>query len=319
MKSAGGSYCFGPKAATAVIKPAFYRCAGSLRPVCSQYLSSWCKLLGMKQIKIRRDIRERFYRQRFILPNAVTLGNMFCGFLTIIYAASGRFEKAVAAIAIAILLDGLDGRVARRFNATSRFGLEFDSFSDLISFGLAPALLMYYWCFRVGADEFGVAITFVYALSAASRLARFNISAENLQAFTGLPTPGAAAAVASVVYLSPVPQQTLFAEGVGALVMLGLAYLMVSRIEFFSIKQIKPKGMHFWGRLALGVGIALVWYNTKVGFLVIAWTYCLSGPLGIIWPFWRGKKKEEDKNASKEGGAAAPGAHLAREKSETLQ
>lgn len=239
----------------------------------------------MKTIKIRRDLKERLYRQRYLLPNAVTLGNMFCGFLTIIYAASGRFEKAIAAIAIAILLDGLDGRVARRFNATSRFGVEFDSFSDLVSFGLAPALLMYYWCFRVGADEIGVAITFVYALCAASRLARFNISTENLQSFTGLPTPGAAAAVAAAVYWHPVAQQSLSSEVIGAIIMLGLAYLMVSRIEFFSIKRLKLRGMHFWGRLALGVGIALIWYSSRVGFFVVAWGYALSGPLGCIWPF----------------------------------
>jgi CDP-diacylglycerol--serine O-phosphatidyltransferase len=249
----------------------------------------------MKPIKIRRDLKERLYRQRYLLPNAVTLGNMFCGFLTIIYAASGRFEKAVAAIALAILLDGLDGRVARRFNATSKFGVEFDSFSDLISFGLAPALLMYYWCFRVGADEIGVAITFVYAMCAASRLARFNISAENLQSFTGLPTPGAAAGVASLVFLNPVAQESFLYEFLGAGCMLGLAYLMVSRIEFFSIKRLKIRGIHFWARLGLGVAIALVWYSTKIGFFAVAWAYCLSGPLGLVWPLNKLRRARQEK------------------------
>ena len=88
------------------------------------------------------ELRERLYRRRYIVPNAVTFGNLFCGFLTIIYATSGRYEKAVAAIAIAFLLDGLDGRVARQLNATSKFGVEFDSFADLVSFGVAPAILM---------------------------------------------------------------------------------------------------------------------------------------------------------------------------------
>lgn len=237
----------------------------------------------METIKLRGELKDRLYRRRYLVPNAVTLGNMFCGFLTVIYAASGRFEKAVIAIGIAILLDGLDGRVARRLNATSRFGVEFDSFSDLVSFGIAPALLMYYWCFLNGADEFGVAMTFVYALCAASRLARFNISAENLQSFVGLPTPGAAGAVAAIVNCAPWAQNSLWVEALGTVVMLGLAYLMVSRVEFFSIKRMKLKGLRLFARVALGLLIALIWYNSRIGFLVLALGYVGSGVWGLIW------------------------------------
>ena len=146
----------------------------------------------------RLELKQRIYRRRYLVPNAVTLANLFCGFLAIIYASSFRFEKAVIAIVLAILLDGLDGRVARRLNATSKFGLEFDSFSDLVSFGVAPAMLIYHWAFQQQADEWGVFVTFVYAICAASRLARFNIAPENLKGFTGLPTPGAAAVVAAL-------------------------------------------------------------------------------------------------------------------------
>src|SRR4051812_49244437 len=106
------------------------------------------------------DFKHRLYRRRYLLPNAVTVGNMFCGFLAMVYANAGHFEKAFAAVFFAILLDGLDGRVARRFNATSKFGVEFDSFSDLVSFGIAPAIMMYCWCFRAHADEFGVVVCF---------------------------------------------------------------------------------------------------------------------------------------------------------------
>ncbi|MBX7144358.1 MAG: CDP-diacylglycerol--serine O-phosphatidyltransferase [Oligoflexia bacterium] len=236
----------------------------------------------MQPIKIRSELKDRLYRRRYLVPNAVTLGNMFCGFLTVIYAASGRFEKAVIAIAVAILLDGLDGRVARRLNATSRFGVEFDSFSDLVSFGIAPALLMYYWCFLNGADEFGVAMTFVYALCAASRLARFNISAENLQSFVGLPTPGAAGAVAAIVNCAPWAQNSWWAEILGTCVMLGLAYLMVSRVEFFSIKRMKLKGLRLFARVALGLLIALIWYNSRIGFLVLAFGYVGSGMVALL-------------------------------------
>ena len=101
---------------------------------------------------------DRLGRSKYLVPNAVTLANMFCGYLCIIYAFTDRFHKAFIAILIAIVLDGLDGRVARGLKATSKFGTEFDSFSDFISFGVAPALLMYNWCFRTTADEFGVVV-----------------------------------------------------------------------------------------------------------------------------------------------------------------
>lgn len=231
---------------------------------------------------LRAELKERLYRRRFLVPNAVTLGSMFCGFLTTIYAASGRFEKAAIAIAFAILLDGLDGRVARRLNATSRFGIEFDSFADLVSFGVAPASLMYNWCFRQTADEFGVFITFIYIICAASRLARFNINDANLKAFTGLPTPGAAGAVAALVNFAPVIEPSNLLIVFGTALMLLLSYLMVSRVEFFSVKLLTISGMRIVARVALGGLIALLWYNSKVGLLVLAWTYAISGPVSMM-------------------------------------
>lgn len=238
----------------------------------------------MKEIKFNRfqaklrkvEFRERLYRRRYLVPNAVTLANMFCGFLAAIYSASGRFEKAALAIGIAILLDGLDGRVARRLNATSRFGLEFDSFSDLVSFGMGPAFLMYHWGFREFADEFGVLVTFVFVLCAASRLARFNISDPNLKSFTGLPTPGAAGAIAALVNFAPDMAGNQALAWFCATLMLILSYLMVSTYEFFSVKSLKVKEVPLFGRIALGGLIALIWYNSKVGFLVLAYGYCCS-------------------------------------------
>jgi CDP-diacylglycerol--serine O-phosphatidyltransferase len=227
----------------------------------------------------RQEIKELLYRRRYAVPNAVTVGNMFCGFLAIMYSTSGRFEKAVIAILIAILLDGLDGRVARRLNATSKFGIEFDSFSDVVSFGLAPAVMMYHWAFQSLADEFGVAVTFFYALCAASRLARFNISAENLKSFMGLPTPGAAVFVVAVINSAPVAQHSYLAVVVGTVVMLSIGYLMVSTIEFASIKQFKFTGIKpRAGVLLLGLLIALTWNRPGIGLLVIAAAYVVSGP-----------------------------------------
>lgn len=231
----------------------------------------------------RRALKEELYRRRFVVPNAVTLGSMFCGFLTTIYAATGRFDKAAIAIALAILLDGLDGRVARGLNACTKFGVEFDSFADLISFGVAPALLMYYWCFQSMADEFGVLVTFIYALCAASRLARFNISDSSLKSFTGMPTPAAAALVAAIINFHPAPMSSQSALIGGAVVMLGLAYLMVCRIEFLSIKLLTIRGMRMRVRIAIGALIALTWYNSGIGFIVLAAGYALSGPFSLIF------------------------------------
>jgi CDP-diacylglycerol--serine O-phosphatidyltransferase len=235
----------------------------------------------MKISKI--EIKEKLYNRRYFVPNSLTLGNMFCGFLAIIYATSNRNEKAVFAILLAILLDGLDGRVARRLNATSKFGIEFDSFSDLVSFGIAPAILVYNWGFRILADEFGVFVCFIYGLCAASRLAKFNIAEPNPKGFVGLPTPGAAGMVASSVFLSPVIEPNFRLVGAGALLMLTLAYLMVSPIGYIKFKPRSRRGMSLINILGLGALIALIWYYNHAGLFLLALGYCLSGPLSMLY------------------------------------
>ena len=231
----------------------------------------------------RVEFKEKLYRRRYLLPNSVTLGSMFCGFLSIIYSSSGRFEKAALAIAVAIILDGLDGRVARKFNATSKFGIEFDSFSDLVSFGVAPAILMYNWCFRVPADEFGVLVSFIFALCAASRLARFNLADENLAGFMGLPTPGAAGVVAACINFAPQPQFTALSLGASTALMLSLSYLMVSKYAFISIKKVQVVKMRLFMRVLIGAAIALIWYRFDTAFLLLAVGYLLSTPILRSW------------------------------------
>lgn len=242
----------------------------------------------------RQELKEILYRRRYAVPNAVTVGNMFCGFLAIMYASSDRLEKAVIAILIAILLDGLDGRVARRLNATSKFGVEFDSFSDVVSFGIAPAVMMYHWAFQKSADEVGVVVTFLYALCAASRLARFNISSENLKSFSGLPTPGAAAFIVAVIYTSPFSHDGYALIPVATAATLSIAYLMVSTIEFMSIKQFKFTGMKMRMRILIGTIIVLVWKSPALGLLLLSAMYAGSGPFLSIrssLPGWLGGTK----------------------------
>ena len=251
--------------------------------------------------KIQRvEFRDTLYRRRYLVPNAVTLGNLFCGFLAIIYSSSGRFENAAIAIGVAILLDGLDGRVARRLNATSEFGLEFDSFSDLVSFGVAPAILMYHWCFLPIADEIGVLLSFLFALCSASRLARFNISSKDLRRFTGLPTPAAAGVVAALVHCWPGLTSSILAVSAGAILMLVISYLMVSKIEFFSIKQVKFRSMQVAGQILIGAVIALLWYNNRIGFVVLAFGYIISGLLPFSWRASSAAKEETEDSKEKE-------------------
>lgn len=239
------------------------------------------------------ELKDRLYRRRYLVPNTVTVANLFCGFLTIIYASSGRIDKAVAAIAIAILLDGLDGRVARSLNATSKFGLEFDSFSDLVSFGVAPAILMYQWCFVVLADEFGVFVTFVYVICAASRLARFNITDNTTGGFTGLPAPAAGGMVAAFVYSMPRIPVDYTLVTCGAALMWLLSYLMISKIPYFSIKKLRMRSVHPVVRIGVGAMVAFIWYRPAIGLCVISSGYCASGPIMDFWNWYRSNRKEK--------------------------
>lgn len=247
---------------------------------------------------IQAEFKERLFRRRFILPNAVTVGALFCGFLACIYGATGQFQKAAIAIGIAIVLDGLDGRVARRLNATSKFGLEFDSLSDVISFGVAPGILAYFWCYKALADQFGVFLAFLYVLATAGRLARFNVNAQELKSFNGLPSPGAAGAVAALVNFSPQAlPPSMWLTTLFSFYLLGLAFLMVSKVQFFSIKLIRVSAFTLRTQLAVGALIGLTWYDHETGLLVLALSYVLSGPLGIVSK-WKKTKEPRSQEGS---------------------
>jgi CDP-diacylglycerol--serine O-phosphatidyltransferase len=252
----------------------------------------------MKHTRItRQELKAKIISRRYLIPNAVTLGNMFCGFLSCIYSASDRFEKAALAIGIAIVLDGLDGRIARRLNATSKFGVEFDSFADLVSFGVAPAMLIYQWCFRQPADEFGVLITFMYAVCAASRLARFNLAQENLKNFVGLPSPGAAGMVAALVNFMPRTEPHPAVVVAATLLMVALGYLMVSRIEYLSIKRLKVSR---YGLFFVAILIPLTWYKSHVALLLLALCYAASGPLSAVLIRRQGQKPKGNADGTSE-------------------
>ena len=229
----------------------------------------------------------------YLLPNLFTTGGLFGGFFAIIAASQGRFEAACIAIFVAAVLDGIDGRVARLTNTQSDFGMQYDSLADLVSFGMAPALVMYYWALSflkldgITAGKVGWLTAFLYAACAALRLARFNsqVAQVDKRWFIGLASPAAAGLMASFVWTSgdlglSGPQMRYVAVGVTVF----SALLMVSRIRYNSFKGAAgPKGDRvpfFAIVLALAMLIALVIDPPKV-LLAATALYAVSGPL--LW------------------------------------
>src|SRR5215472_13582003 len=152
----------------------------------------------MQDYQQERALAKNRIRRRgiFLLPNLFTTAALFAGFYAIVQAMNGRFDQAAIAIFVAMVMDGLDGRVARLTRTQSAFGAEYDSLADMVSFGAAPSLLMYEWALR-GVGRIGWAAAFVYCVCAALRLARFNtqLKVADKRWFTGIPSPAAAALV----------------------------------------------------------------------------------------------------------------------------
>ena len=179
----------------------------------------------------------------YLLPNLITMGNMFCGFFAIISAINGFFSRAAVAVLVAAVLDGFDGKVARMTNTSSRFGVEFDSLADLVSFGMAPAILIYLWALRP-YGRFGWAAAFLFAVCGALRLARYNVQADSSESksFTGLPIPAAACMIASLVIMH---KHLWGIETHHPLLLMltayTLAFLMVSTLRYHSLKEVDLK------------------------------------------------------------------------------
>jgi CDP-diacylglycerol---serine O-phosphatidyltransferase len=182
----------------------------------------------------------------YLLPNLFTTAGLFAGFYAIVAAMAGRFDAAAIAIFVAMVMDGIDGRVARLTNTQSAFGMEYDSLSDLVGFGLAPALVMYAWSLQYLADlgpawgKLGWLVAFIYTACAALRLARFNtkVASADKHFFQGLPSPSAAAVLAGFVWLSVEwdwsGQEVRF---VAALLTIAMGLLMVSNVRYYSFKE----------------------------------------------------------------------------------
>jgi len=231
-----------------------------------------------------REPRRR--RGVFLLPSLFTVGNMFCGYACIVYSMGGRLEMAAPFIGVAIILDMLDGRIARLTNTTSAFGVEFDSLADVISFGAAPAVLAFEWGLK-GQGKIGWVAGFVFMSAAAMRLARFNIQTSthvDKRYFIGMPTPAAAGIVAATIYAVPMlPEGTMQAAAAVA-VMLVPAALMVSLIRYRTFKTINLGwGPSYLPLLLFIVFVAFVAERPKITLLLLAYGYLSLGfvELGI--------------------------------------
>ncbi len=240
--------------------------------------------------------RSRRLRKRgiYLLPNLITTGALFAGFYAIVAGMNGNFIPAALAIFVAFALDTADGRVARLTNTESEFGAQFDSLSDMVAFGVAPALVAFSWGLS-NLGQAGWVATFVYMACAALRLARFNTKGENAS-FTGLASPSAAAIIACtiLVYMQydGQPPSILVASGMGVITV-ATGLLMVSNFTYFSPKLINFKDrVPFITLVFIVLGFSLLLVDPPTVLLTLFTLYALSGPAG--WLFGRRKSATEE-------------------------
>ena len=225
---------------------------------------------------------ERRKRGIYLLPNLFTTAVLFGGFFAILSAIDGQFEKAAIAVFVAMVMDGLDGRVARLTNTQTPFGAEYDSLSDMVAFGLAPGLVMYLWALQ-DLGRLGWLAAFVYVAGAALRLARFNTQAgtADKRYFQGLPSPSGAAIVAGGVWLGVDYglDPGAFAPVAGVLTALvGLA--MVSNLRYHSFKEVDFRGrVPFVALVVIALVAAIILSEPPLILFLLFFGYALSGPL----------------------------------------
>lgn len=249
-------------------------------------------------------------RAIYLLPNLFTTGCLFSGFYAIIAAIDGNYHRAGFAVFVAMLFDTLDGRVARLTRTESAFGKEFDSLADMVSFGVAPAIVAYQWgvarLYEYGEiwGRIGWVAAFLYAACAALRLARFNThtAMQDKRFFEGLPSPSAAAIVSAFVWAST-EWRTPGLPGLilATVVTASAGLLMVSRFPYNSFKQFNLEGpVRFMTFLLVPLGFVLIALNPPVALLIIFGGYALSAP--ILW-FWRRRRRGQRQAA--DAGASA--------------
>jgi len=230
---------------------------------------------------IRRKSSPGIRRGIYIIPSLFTVGNIFCGFYSVVESSRGHMERSALLILVAIVLDILDGRIARMTGASTAFGETFDSLADVISFGVAPSLLVFHWgLWQVPRP--GTAVAFLFLVAGAIRLARFSTGSHTSMDFVGLPSPAGAGAIALFVLVSPTPVQHPAFIPVVACFVLALALLMVSNLPYRSFKDVDMRRR--WPVttifiLAIVVSLATL---TPHVLSVLAAIYILSAPFAVM-------------------------------------
>jgi CDP-diacylglycerol--serine O-phosphatidyltransferase len=242
------------------------------------------RLKMLSPLRRRTDVQARKLRRGvYLLPSLFTMANMFCGYACIVFAMRGEFATAAPFIGFAIVLDMLDGRIARLTGATSDFGIEFDSLADVISFGVAPSILAFAWGLHP-LGRLGWAAAFIFAAAAAVRLARFNIQTGSVDKryFVGMPSPAAAAIPASTVFAYPIGFNT-YTEALPVLAMVVVpALLMVSTIRFRSFKTFDLQSRRSYAVLMVfAIALALLASHPEIVLVAVAYLYLLSGFVGL--------------------------------------
>jgi CDP-diacylglycerol--serine O-phosphatidyltransferase len=243
----------------------------------------------------RDDRRHQFRRGVFLLPSLLTVGNLFCGYACVVYSTRSDFDTAALFIGIAMILDTLDGFFARLTKATSAFGVELDSLADVVSFGLAPAILAFTWGLWP-LHRLGWAAGFLYVTATAMRLARFNVQTTTTTApvdkryFVGMPSPAAAAVIASTVYLYPYGLQEQHKALPALAMVLVPALLMVSTIRFRSVKAMDVGWTRSYLRLFLAVGIFVaIVSQPRYMLVVLSYSYTLTALL--LWAYRKARRR----------------------------
>jgi CDP-diacylglycerol---serine O-phosphatidyltransferase len=237
--------------------------------------------------KVHSFRRDRMKKGIYVLPNLFTTANLFCGFYAAIASMKGMYEIAAVAILIAVVLDSLDGRIARMTHTTSRFGGEYDSLCDLVTFGVAPSLLVYNWSL-LAYGKWGWLGAFLFCVCGALRLARFNvqIGVIDSRVFNGLPIPGAAAVMATGVLLFYyLGGEGRFSNLLVMIVVIAHSLFMVSSIKYYSFKDLnffsrKP----FMSFVLIVLILVIVIAEPQIMMFTFAFGYSLSGP---VWALYR--------------------------------
>lgn len=260
-----------------------------------------------RRVRTRVPLRNRMPAEKlkrgvYLIPSMFTAGNIMCGFFSIISTFNGEYLQAAMFIIFAHLLDGVDGYAARLTKTTSQFGVEFDSLADVVSFGVAPAILVYFWAL-VPWGNWGWLAACTYVVCGALRLSRFNVQARNLAKghFVGLPIPAAAEMITSTLFLyyylggegAPNRRVTLL------LIIYGLAILMVSGFQYFSLKNTDlRKRFPIWTLVFCIVLIKVIVAEPQVMFFTSFLLYTLSGPL--LWCLTTYKHRREKRGTMAE-------------------